>query len=89
MAQIKDLTKEQLWQLRKQITLNSLFIRDYNNSFNIDPKECCAFFDGYVECLWELATSELDYRGTDIMWVFEKLDNINNLYDYWCEIVAI
>lgn len=82
MAQIKDLTKEQLWQLRQEIVLNSLFISDYENSLGIDAKECNTFFEGYVEYLWELATSELDYTGNDIMWVFEKLDNKDNLADY-------
>lgn len=88
MAQIKDLTKEQLWQLRQQIVLNSLFVNDYSNSFDIDPQECCTFFEGYMEELWQIATNELDYRGTDVLWVIEKCDNVDNLYNWWCDVVA-
>lgn len=83
--ELHELTKKQLFALRKEVVLNSLFTRDFENSFGISPTDCQAFFDGYVEYLWELATSELDYRGTDIMWVFEKLDNKENLCS-WFEI---
>lgn len=81
MAQIKDLnTKEQLWALRNEITLNSLFINDYSNTFDIDAKECCTFFEGYVEYLEELA--EADGGVTDVD-TFMKYDNATNLYDWW------
>ena len=55
MTRIEDLTTEQLWELRKEVTLNSLFIHDYENSFGISPRSACDFFDGYVEFLSELA----------------------------------
>lgn len=35
---MKDLTREQLAQLRKEIVLNSLFLNDYNNSLGIDKE---------------------------------------------------
>ena len=55
MTRIEDLTTEQLWQLRKEVTLNSLFVADYRNSFGITPRSACELFDGYVSFLQELA----------------------------------
>ena len=81
--QIKDLTKEQLWELRQEIELNSLYLRDYNNSFNIDTKECKTFFDGYVKTLYMFAGI---YKKHDFIEIVNKYDNIENLYGFWCEI---
>lgn len=55
MKHLEDLTQDELWALRKEIVLNSLFIHDYRNSFGISPKSACDFFDGYVSFLEELA----------------------------------
>ena len=81
---IKDLTKEQLWELRQEITLNSIFIRDYENSFDIDVEECYTFFDGYVEYLGELATENIDLKNiTDSDYLDLALeDNADNLYNW-------
>ena len=43
------MTKQELQQLRNEITLNSIYTSDYNNSFNIDPRQVQDFFDGYLE----------------------------------------
>lgn len=55
MKRLEDLTQDELWALRKEIVLNSLFIHDYRNSFGISPKSACDLFDGYVSFLWDLA----------------------------------
>lgn len=88
MAQIKDLTKEQLWKLRQEITLNSLFVRDYENSLGIDPKECYTFFDGYVEYLGELAIDAenvnlQEITDSDYLDLAFKQDNKENLYNWF------
>lgn len=44
-------TKEELWELRRQIVLGSVFVRDYRNSFGVPEDMCCAFFDGYLSFL--------------------------------------
>lgn len=59
------LKDEYLWPLREQITLGSLLLSDYDNSFGIKPKKVCDFFtsfwDEYCEerakedGLWEQA----------------------------------
>ena len=85
MAQIKDLTKEQLWQLRQQVTLNSLFLNDYCNSFGIDEKECNTFFDGYVEYLYEKAEI-YQFATDDFFEIVDKYDNAENLYEWFSSI---
>lgn len=60
MKPIEDLTRDELWALRKEIVLNSLFVHDYTNSFGISPRSACDLFDGYVSFLEELA----DETGT-------------------------
>lgn len=76
------LTKTQLKQLRNEIVLNSLFLKDYENSFYIYGKTCCDFFDSYVNYLYELATENNDNK-LDIMNIIDKYDNIENLYNYY------
>ena len=85
MAQIKDLTKEQLWKLRQEIVLNSLFLKDYNNSFGIDVKECNSFFDGYVEYLNELAEADGGVTHED---TFKQYDNPTNLENWFYMVIA-
>ena len=43
--EIKDLTKEQLWELRQEMEVNSIYLRDYSNSFGIEEEECFTFFN--------------------------------------------
>lgn len=80
--QIKDLNKKQLGALRKEITLNSLFLKDYSNSFGIDEQECFTFFDSYVETLYMYSHD----KNADFFEIAEKYDNIENLYGFWCEV---
>lgn len=56
--------------MRKEINLDSIFLRDYENSLGIDPEEVSQFFEGYVEDL-----SELDAEETE-----------ENLWGYYCSI---
>lgn len=66
------LKEEYLWPLRKQITLGSLFISDYRNSFGISAEAVCDFFTDFwdIFCeelakedgVWEQAESEYQRR---------------------------
>lgn len=66
------LKAEFLWPLRQQITLGSLYISDYRNSFGISAEAVCDFFtdfwDAYCEKLakedgvWKQAESEYQRR---------------------------
>lgn len=68
-------------QLRKEITLNSLYIKDYENSLYIKAATACAFFDGYMEYLNEIARENKD--GGDVIDIIKKYDNKKNLYNYY------
>lgn len=75
------LSNRQLHELRKQITLNSLYIYDYENNLCIEAKTVCNFFDGYVDYLNELAkenNEELDFDK------YDTKDNLETWYDL-CE----
>ena len=77
------LTKEELWDLRKEIVLNSLFTSDYENTHHILPKNVQDFFDGYIEYLYELA--EENGENPDIQDLCIKYDNADNLENwYYC-----
>ena len=45
------MTYKQFKQLRNEIVLNSLFLKDYSNSFYIKNKTVCAFFDSAIESI--------------------------------------
>lgn len=85
--------KESLWKLRKEIVLNSLYLHDYENSFNIDENIVCSFFDGYMEelnCIMEEKYTTEEIRSLSFDEYYNKLfelDNQENLYNYYlcCE----
>jgi hypothetical protein len=78
----EDLTIEELWKLRKEIVLNSIYYADYVNSFGFNSKDVCYFFDEYIEYIDELAEEE---EGTllDMETLFEKYDNKENLWSWF------
>ena len=76
-----NLTKDQLWELREEIVLGSLYINDYENSFGIDPRGVCNFFDSFIEDAQQDDEGNFNDRKT------EEFDNADELYDYYmsCE----
>ena len=48
-----DLDEEQLKKLRSEISINSIYYSDFNNSFEIDCHEVSNYADGYLEHLKE------------------------------------
>ena len=81
MNELNKLNKEQLWELRQEIVLNSMFLDDYQNSFGVDKNECFAFFDGYVEELVDKARED-NVNTDNIFDIFELYDNAENLFNY-------
>ena len=75
---VNNLTKEQLWKLRQEIVLGSLYTHDYDNSFGIDPSAVSNFFDGFIE------DSQVDDFGKSIDREVEEYDNAEDLYNYYC-----
>ena len=81
----EDLTKDELWSLRTEIVLNSLFVSDYENTFGYTASCMNTFFDGYVHYLEELA-KELGEDNLPFDEIVSKYDNEDNLFAYyWCQ----
>lgn len=84
--EIKDFTKQQLWALREEIVLNSLYKSDFENSMGIDRDECYAFFDGYVDYLcylYEEAHNDVIVStSNDLAEAIDEFDSIENLWNY-------
>ena len=75
---VNNLTKEQLWKLRQEIVLGSLYTHDYDNSFGIDPSAVYNFFDSFIE------DSQVDDFGKPNDREVEEYDNAEDLYNYYC-----
>lgn len=75
---VNNLTKEQLWKLRQEIVLGSLYTHDYDNSFGIDPSAVCSFFDSFIE------DAQMDDYGKPNNRKTEEYDNAEDLYNYYC-----
>lgn len=73
------LTKNELKKLRKEIILNSLFLKDYSNSLFIKEKTAYDFFNSYIEYLYELNDEKL----INLWDILDRFDNIKNLWNYY------
>lgn len=80
-----NLTEEQLWKLRNEIRLGSLFTRDYRNSFGIPEENCFSFFDGYLEELG-YKMEEDGISDSDFWKHVSEYDNAENLWDWYCSV---
>ena len=78
-----EMTRGDLAKLRGEIVLNSLYITDYENSFGFSANSVAEFFDGYVSFLNELAEED-DFHTDDDFEFFDKYDNTENLYSWYC-----
>lgn len=58
---VNELSLEELKELRSQIYVGSMFLSDYENTFNIDKEEVMQYSDGYIEYL----ETEADETGVD------------------------
>lgn len=78
----QDLNIDQLWHLREQIVLNSIFFSDFRNDFEFEPESISDFFDGYLDYLFELASADGIYEP-EVEDVVETYDNPDTLFDYY------
>jgi hypothetical protein len=74
-------TQDKLWELRQQITLNSLFISDYENFMGVDAHVVSDFFDSYVDYLEEQCEDK--YCRTPTMEEIFAEDNPDNLWNWF------
>ena len=83
---MKKLNKSQLWNLRKEIVLNSLYFDDYDNSFGLDKYNLSLFFDGYLEFLEEEMKDNIENYDDNMFFEYlrsDDYDNEDNLYDWY------
>ena len=84
MKKFEEFTMEDLWALRQEIVLNSLFIADYENTFGIDAHSVCDFFDSFMSYAQELEKED-GFENETIEEFFDRYDTPENLWDwYWC-----
>ena len=74
-----SLSKEELWNLRLQVVLNSLFTADFRNNLGFDPHPVQDFFDNYTTYLQQLA----DDAGLLDTNAWMTLDSPEHLYDFF------
>ncbi len=78
------MTSEQLWALRKEIVLNSLYYADYVNTFGIDCHAVCDFFDSYLSYLEELMEENSKaYRDEKFFTLLPEYDTPDNLWNWY------
>lgn len=75
--------EEYLWELRQQIVLNSIYVTDYRNSFGIDEKKVCYFFDGYISFLTEMEKEKYGKELDNISDFFDEFDTEENLKSWY------
>lgn len=85
------LNKDELKQLRKEIVLGSLYLSDYENSFNIDPKAVKDLCDGFIEDVWDKVNNRDDYfkeysDKSDEELIDMDIHNFESFYDYYTSI---
>ena len=78
--------KGNLWKLRKEIKLGSLFFSNYRNSFGIDPHKVCDFFDGFLEFVEEeMREDHPGFNDKDFWELLPDYDTPEQLLDwYYC-----
>lgn len=73
------MTKEELWKLRQEIVLDSLYARDYRNDMGFTPGSVRNFFDGYSDYLSDKA----EENGTAADNAIDDYDSADSLWDYF------
>lgn len=67
------LKDEYLWSLRQEITLGSMYIADYNNSFGINPEKVYDFFTSFWDSYCEELAKEDNLWKQAVMLAKERL----------------
>lgn len=63
-AELSDLSFEDFKSLYEQISIGSIYLADYENTFGIDKNEVCALADGYLEYLYNAFGKESEKYDT-------------------------
>lgn len=86
MKRFEDFSKEDLWKLRCEVSVNSLYYSDYHNSFGLDTHSVCDFFDGWLDFVEELMVEDGHKdAGNKFFDYFDQYDNAETLEQwYYC-----
>lgn len=80
MKRFEDFTKDDLWQLRKEVLIGSIFYDDYNNSLGIDCHSASDFFDGWLDFVREDMKEDIeDYDERKFFKYLKDYDNAESL----------
>lgn len=93
---IFDLSDDELWELRQEICLNSIYYTDYYNKFKLCNHKLCDFFDWYLDFLCNTEnwaefklndnceiSKDID-TDEDFLKVIKCYDNKENLVQFRC-----
>lgn len=72
-----------LYNLRKEIILNSLYLSDYRNTFTIPREKVYDFFEGYVDFLSDSMPVNIGVNDDAYFTLLCELDNKENLWEYF------
>lgn len=83
MKKFDNFNIDDLWKLRMEVVVNSLFIHDYENSFGLNSHDVCDFFDGYVSFINELAKEDGygDLSIRELCNIYDNKDILLNWYN--------
>lgn len=77
------LTDKALVELRKDISLDSIYLSDYKNRFGIDREQVCNFFEGYGDYLLELMNEDGKDGDNNYYNLRSEYDNEKNLIAWY------
>ena len=89
----REITLEEVLELRKEIPLCSIYYADYRNSLGVEEHDCCDFFDGYADFIEELMEEDGldDEHYFDNLWMYDNTETLTEwfyCFDYcplWVE----
>jgi len=83
MKKFEELTKEELWELRGQVCLGSLYTKDYVNHFGFNENSVFDFFDGFCDYVGELAEEKYGRDNYDWNDAIVEYDNADALWNWY------
>lgn len=82
--------KNKLWNIRKDIILNSLYYSDYENRYGYNTHMICDFFDGYLEYLEQEMIYDIpNFTDKQFFDYLNQYDTKENLWNWYCMIENI
>jgi len=77
--------KQKLWNIRKDITLDSIWFCDYENRYGYSPYVMYQFFDGFLDYIDELMKENGQNIHEDYFFHWLPLyDNKETLWRWYC-----